>query len=60
MARKTRIPIQNIPIRTEIGREIRDIFYPQPNPGTFFMNIDFSAAEMHVLAQILQKEESDK
>ncbi len=40
--------MQNIPVRTEAGREIRDAFIPAP--GTVLMSFDYSQVELRILA----------
>ena len=40
--------LQNIPVRTEAGREIRDAFIPAP--GTVLMSFDYSQVELRILA----------
>jgi DNA polymerase-1 len=40
--------LQNIPIRTEIGREIRKGFVA--DPGSVFLSVDYSQIELRVLA----------
>jgi len=40
--------LQNIPVRTEVGREIRDAFIPAP--GTVLMSFDYSQVELRILA----------
>ena len=40
--------LQNIPIRTEIGREIRKGFVPAP--GSVFLAVDYSQIELRILA----------
>lgn len=42
--------LQNIPIRTELGREIRQAFIPQD--GFVFVDADYSQIELRVLAHI--------
>ncbi|MFQ6617534.1 MAG: DNA polymerase I [Fidelibacterota bacterium] len=42
---------QNIPIRTEIGREIRKAFVPQ-NPGYFILSADYSQIELRLMAHL--------
>ena len=40
--------LQNIPIRTELGRRIRDAFVP--TPGNVFVNADYSQFELRLAA----------
>lgn len=42
--------LQNIPIRTELGRRIRKIFVPEE--GYLFMDADYSQIELRVLAHM--------
>ena len=42
--------LQNIPIRTETGREIRACFIP--DPGNVLLSVDYSQVELRVLAHI--------
>ncbi len=43
--------LQNIPVRTKEGREIRKIFIPS-NPKNYLMAIDYSQIELRVLAHL--------
>ena len=42
--------LQNIPIRMELGREIRKVFLPKP--GCVFLDADYSQIELRVLAHM--------
>lgn len=42
--------LQNIPIRTELGRELRKVFIPKE--GCFFADADYSQIELRVLASL--------
>jgi DNA polymerase-1 len=42
--------LQNIPMRTELGRRIRKVFVPQS--GCIFMDADYSQIELRVLAHM--------
>ena len=42
--------LQNIPIRTELGRSIRKVFVPAP--GCVFIDADYSQIELRVLAHM--------
>ena len=42
--------LQNIPIRMELGREIRKVFYPKA--GCVFLDADYSQIELRVLAHM--------
>ncbi len=44
--------LQNIPIRTELGREIRKAFVAPP--GSVFLSADYSQIELRVLAHLSQ------
>ena len=46
--------LQNIPVRTELGSEIRKMFVPQE--GCVFVDADYSQIELRVLAHIAQDE----
>ncbi|MEO1233806.1 MAG: DNA polymerase I [Myxococcota bacterium] len=40
--------LQNIPIRTDLGRELRKVFIPEP--GRLLVSVDYSQVELRVLA----------
>jgi DNA polymerase-1 len=42
--------LQNIPIRTELGRQIRKAFVPEP--GMMFLSADYSQIDLRVLAHM--------
>ena len=42
--------LQNIPVRTELGREIRKAFVPEP--GHVFMSADYSQIELRLMAHL--------
>jgi DNA polymerase I len=42
--------LQNIPIRTEIGRKIRQAFVPADQAGSFLMSADYSQIELRLVA----------
>jgi len=46
--------LQNIPIRTELGRRIRAAFVPAP--GTRFLAADYSQIELRILAHVCGEE----
>lgn len=41
--------LQNIPVRTEMGREIRKVFIPS-QPGNIFLSADYSQIELRLIA----------
>ena len=43
--------LQNIPIRTERGREIRKAFVPE-NPADFILSADYSQIELRIMAHL--------
>ncbi len=45
--------LQNIPIRTPLGREIRKAFVPS-DPGNFLLSADYSQIELRIAAEISQ------
>ena len=46
--------LQNIPVRTEIGREIRKAFVPEP--GWLLMSADYVQIELRILAAVSEDE----
>ena len=46
--------LQNIPVRTDLGAEIRKMFVPEP--GCVLVDADYSQIELRVLAHIAQDE----
>lgn len=46
--------LQNIPIRMELGRQIRKVFVPEP--GYVFLDADYSQIELRVLAHMSKDE----
>lgn len=46
--------LQNIPIRVEIGREIRKVFVPKE--GHVFIDADYSQIELRLLAHLSEDE----
>jgi len=47
--------LQNIPVRTELGRKIRGAFVPQ-NPGDVILSADYSQIELRLLAHFSKDE----
>ena len=47
--------LQNIPVRTELGRQLRKVFIPKE--GCVFMDADYSQIELRVLASLSGDEE---
>lgn len=47
--------LQNIPIRTELGRELRKFFIPE-NENKVFIDADYSQIELRLLAEIADDE----
>ncbi len=47
--------LQNIPVRTEFGRHIRECFVPL-HPDALFMSADYSQIELRLLAHLSQDE----
>jgi DNA polymerase I len=45
--------LQNIPVRTELGKEIRAAFEPQ-SPGWVYVSADYSQIELRLLAHLSQ------
>jgi DNA polymerase-1 len=51
--------LQNIPIRTELGRQIRQAFQAGP-PGWLILAADYSQIELRILAHFSQDEELER
>ena len=47
--------LQNIPVRSEVGRAIRNAFLP-PTPGNVLMTADYSQIELRIFAHLSQDE----
>ena len=47
--------LQNIPMRTELGRKIRKVFIPKP--GCCFTDADYSQIELRILAHMSEDEQ---
>ena len=46
--------LQNIPVRTALGRRVRDAFIPQPGSGWTLLSADYSQIELRILAHMTQ------
>jgi DNA polymerase-1 len=46
--------LQNIPIRTDLGRQVRRAFIPQP--GCVLVSVDYSQVELRIVAHMAQDE----
>ena len=44
--------LQNIPVRTEMGREVRSAFVPRNGADVLFLGADYSQIELRVLAHL--------
>ena len=44
--------VQNIPVRTELGRRVRDAFIAAPGAGNTLLGADYSQIELRVLAHV--------
>ena len=44
--------LQNIPIRTELGRQVRKAFYAENQPDWILLSADYSQIELRVLADL--------
>ena len=44
--------VQNIPVRTELGRKVRRAFIADPRPDWIFVGADYSQIELRVLAHL--------
>ena len=48
---KTEPVLQNIPLRTETGRELKKVFEPRRG-SVFMLSCDYSQIELRILAQL--------
>ena len=48
--------LQNIPIRTELGRQVRKAFVAEKAPDWLLFSVDYSQVELRVLAHLSQDE----
>ncbi len=46
--------VQNIPVRTELGRRVREAFVAEPSPEWVLLGADYSQIELRVLAHLSQ------
>ena len=46
--------VQNIPVRTDLGRKVRDAFIPKDQASTTLISADYSQIELRVLAHLSQ------
>ena len=46
--------VQNIPVRTELGRQVRNAFITKDHPSTILISADYSQIELRVLAHLSQ------
>ena len=46
--------VQNIPVRTELGRQVRSAFIAKGHPSTILISADYSQIELRVLAHLSQ------
>ena len=44
--------VQNIPVRTELGRRVRDAFIATPGSGNALLGADYSQIELRILAHL--------
>lgn len=47
--------LQNIPIRTELGREIRKAFAPEP----VHVEVDYASLELRLVAELMKESRGD-
>lgn len=48
------LKMQNIPLRTELGREIRDAMF-RNGQGRIFSEVNFAQVEMQVMQHLLEQ-----